>query len=397
MKIANRLNLIKPSMTLAIDAKAKELKAKGVDVIGFGTGEPDFPTPDNVKEAAIRAIRNNETRYPPVSGTDGLKKAIIAKFEKDHGASYAPNQILVSSGAKQSFYNLAQALWEPGDEIIVPAPYWVSYPDMIMLSGAKPKIVETTASNGFKLTPDQLSDVVNENTKAIVINSPSNPTGSAYNKSELKALVECALKNNLLIISDEIYEKIVFDGFEQVSVASLGEEVRKNSVIINGASKAYSMTGWRIGYIAATPDIVSAVNKLQGQINSGACSISQAAAAEALIGPQDYLTERVQEFQKRRDFVLNTLESISGVSCFKPVGTFYCFPDFSGILGSSYEGKQIQDSLDLGAFLLEEAKVALVPGVPFGAKTNMRFSFATSMQVLEEGLSRIKNAFEKLG
>ena len=383
-------------MTLAIDAQAKELKSQGVDVIGFGAGEPDFPTPDNIKEAAIKAIQNNETRYPPVSGTDKLKKAIISKFEKENKVSYAPNQILVSSGAKQSFYNLAQALWEPGDEIIVPSPYWVSYPDMILLSGAKPKIVETTASNGFKLTPDQLNDAVSQYTKAIVINSPSNPTGSAYEKKELQSLAECAIRNGLLIISDEIYEKIIFDGFEQVSVASLGDEVKKNSVIINGASKAYSMTGWRIGYIAAEPEIVSAINKLQGQITSGACSISQAAAAEALSGPQDYLIDRVQEFQKRRDFVLATLESISGVSCHKPVGTFYCFPDFSGVLGTSYGGKQIKDSLDLGAFLLEEAKVALVPGVPFGAKANMRFSFATSMEVLEEGLSRIKKAFNKL-
>ncbi len=383
-------------MTLAIDAKAKALKAQGVDVIGFGTGEPDFPTPDNIKEAAIRAINNNQTKYPPVPGTDELKQAIVEKFQKENGVSYNSDQILVSTGAKQSFYNLAQALWEPGDEIIVPAPYWVSYPDMILLSGATPKIIKTTISNGFKLTPDQLQESVSDKTRAIVVNSPSNPTGSAYNREELEALVECSLKNNLLIISDEIYERIVFDGFEQVSVASLGEEVKKNSVIINGVSKAYSMTGWRIGYIAADPEIVKAVKKLQGQITSGACSISQAAAAEALSGPQDYIPERVQEFQKRRDFVLKTLNSIDGVDCFKPAGTFYCFPDFTGVLGASFKGKKIEDSLDLGDFLLDEAKVALVPGAAFGAKPNMRFSYATSMEILEEGLSRIKNAFEKL-
>lgn len=396
MKISKRLTSIKPSMTLAIDAKAKALKAQGVDVIGFGTGEPDFPTPDNIKEAAIRAINNNQTKYPPVPGTDELKQAIVEKFQKENGVSYNSDQILVSTGAKQSFYNLAQALWEPGDEIIVPAPYWVSYPDMILLSGATPKIIKTTISNGFKLTPDQLQESVSDKTRAIVVNSPSNPTGSAYNREELEALVECSLKNNLLIISDEIYERIVFDGFEQVSVASLGEEVKKNSVIINGVSKAYSMTGWRIGYIAADPEIVKAVKKLQGQITSGACSISQAAAAEALSGPQDYIPERVQEFQKRRDFVLKTLNSIDGVDCFKPAGTFYCFPDFTGVLGASFKGKKIEDSLDLGDFLLDEAKVALVPGAAFGAKPNMRFSYATSMEILEEGLSRIKNAFEKL-
>jgi aspartate aminotransferase len=396
MKISNRLNSINPSMTLAIDAKAKELKAQGVDVIGFGTGEPDFPTPENVKEAAIKAIRNNQTKYPPVPGTDELKNAIIQKFQNENGVTYSSDQILVSTGAKQSFYNLAQTLWEPGDEIIVPAPYWVSYPDMILLSGATPKIVETTISNGFKLTPDQLKDAVSKKTKAIVINSPSNPTGSAYSKKELEALVECALKNNLLIVSDEIYERIVFDGFEQVSVASLGEEVKKHSIIINGTSKAFSMTGWRIGYMVAEPEIIKSAKKLQGQITSGACSISQAAAAEALTGPQDYIPERVQEFQKRRDFVLKALESINGVNCFKPVGTFYCFPDFSGILGASFNGKKIENSLDLGEFLLEEAKVALVPGSAFGAKANMRFSYATSMQILEEGLSRIKNTFEKL-
>jgi aspartate aminotransferase len=396
MKISNRLNSVKPSMTLAIDAKAKELKAQGVDVIGFGTGEPDFPTPENIKEAAIKAIRGNQTKYPPVPGTDELKNAIIQKFQKENGISYNSDQILVSTGAKQSFYNLAQTLWEPGDEIIIPSPYWVSYPDMVLLSGATPKIVDTNISNGYKLTPDQLNDAVSKNTRAIVINSPSNPTGSAYNKKELEALVECALKNKLLIISDEIYERIVFDGFEQVSVASLGEEVKKNSVIINGVSKAFSMTGWRIGYIAAEPEIVKAVKKLQGQITSGACSISQAAAAEALTGPQDYIPERVQEFQKRRDFVLKTLESIDGVNCFKPVGTFYCFPDFSGILGASFNGQKIEDSVDLGKFLLEEAKVALVPGSAFGAKANMRFSYATSMEILKEGLSRIKSALEKL-
>lgn len=383
-------------MTIAIDAKAKELRAQGVDVIGFGTGEPDFPTPENIKEAAIKAIRNNQTKYTPVPGTDELKNAIIQKFQKENGVAYNSDQILVSTGAKQSFYNLAQALWEPGDEIIVPSPYWVSYPDMILLSGATPKIVDTTISNGFKLTLDQLKDAISNNTKAIVINSPSNPTGSAYNKKELEALVECALKNNLLIISDEIYERIVFDDFEQVSVASLGKEAKKNSVIINGVSKAFSMTGWRIGYIAADPEIVKAVKKLQGQITSGACSISQAAAVEALTGPQNYIPERVQEFQKRRDFVLNTLESINVVKCFKPAGTFYCFPDFSGIFGASFNGKKIEDSLTLGEFLLDEAKVALVPGSAFGAKANMRFSYATSMEILEEGLSRIKNAFKKL-
>ncbi len=396
MKISNRLTSIKPSMTLAIDAKAKELKAQGVDVIGFGTGEPDFPTPDNIKEAAIRAINNNQTKYPPVPGTDELKQAIVEKFQRENGVSYNSDQILVSTGAKHSFYNLAQALWEEGDEIIVPAPYWVSYPDMVMLSGATPKIVNTTISNGFKVTPDQIQEAVSKNTKAIIINSPSNPTGSAYDKKELEALVECCLKNNLLIISDEIYERIVFDDFEQVSVASLGEEVKNNSIIINGVSKAFSMTGWRIGYIAADPEIVKAVKKLQGQITSGACSISQAAAAEALSGPQDYIPTRVQEFQKRRDFVLKNLNSINGVDCFKPAGTFYCFPDFTGILGASFKGKKIEGSLDLGEFLLEEAKVALVPGEAFGAKPNMRFSYATSMDILEEGLSRIKNAFEKL-
>lgn len=268
MKFSQRIQNIKPSMTLAITAKAKAMSAQGDNVIGFGAGEPDFGTPENIKQAAIDAIHNNDTYYTPVGGTDKLKDAIIEKFKRDNALTYSRDQVIVSCGAKHSFYNLAMVLWDKGDEVIVPAPYWVSYPEMVTLADATPVIVETAQSNDFKITPEQLQAAVTPNTRAVIINSPSNPTGSAYTRTELEALAEVALKNNLMVVSDEIYEKIVFDGFEHVSIASFSEEMKKNTVVINGASKCFAMTGWRIGYLAAEADIVKAVNKLQGQSTS---------------------------------------------------------------------------------------------------------------------------------
>ena len=383
-------------MTLAVDAKAKELRANGVDIIGFGAGEPDFDTPDKIKKAGIAAIETNMTRYTPVGGIDALKQAIVNKFERDNNLIYKKNQILVSCGAKHSLFNIAQVLWEEGDEIIVPAPYWVSYPDIIRYAGAKPVIIDTLSTNEFKITPGQISSAVTANTRAIIINSPSNPTGSAYSKKELEGIAECALSNKLLIVSDEIYEKVVFDGFEQHSICSIGKEVQNNSILINGVSKSYAMTGWRIGYLAANEEIVKQAGKLQGQSTSNPTSISQMASITALNDTDSDVRQMIEEFQKRRDTILNCLLKIPFVECYKPVGSFYTFPDFSAFYGKSFKGEKIEGSMQLANFLLEEGKVALVPGIAFGAEKNLRLSFAASMATIKQGVDRITKALDLL-
>ncbi|MEE3346650.1 MAG: pyridoxal phosphate-dependent aminotransferase [Nitrospinota bacterium] len=398
MKFSERILNISPSMTLAIDAKAREMKAQGEDVIGFGAGEPDFNTPERIKQAGIRAVENNETRYTPVGGTDLLKEAIISKLERDNGLVYEKNQILASCGAKHSFYNLAQVLWQAGDEVIIPAPYWVSFPEIVTLSGARPLIIHTGAEQDFKITAEQIENVVTPNTRAIVINSPSNPTGSAYEKDELEKLAECALRHGLLIISDEIYEQIVFDGFHHTSIASISKEVQKQCVVINGVSKSYAMTGWRIGYMASgDPEIVKQVSKLQGQSTSNPCAVSQAASIEALTGPLDEIHEMVCEFEKRRDIIVERLTQIPGVSCRKPIGSFYSFPDFSGVYGKKdMNGKVLKGSLDFTDYLLLAEKVAIVPGIAFGSDAHARLAFAMSLEKIEAGTHRIKEAISKL-
>lgn len=396
MKFSHRIQTVKTSLTLEITTLANELKAKGEDVIGFGAGEPDFDTPDNVKQAAIRAIQENDTRYTPVGGTNELKDAVIQKLKQDNGLNYQRNQIVVSCGAKHSFFNLAQVLWEKGDEVLVPAPYWLSYPEMILLAGGTPIIVQTSEQTGFKVTPEQIDGAVTPHTRAIIINSPSNPTGSAYSRKELEGIAECALKHKLLIISDEIYEKIVFDGFEQISIASLGKEVQENCVVINGMSKCHAMTGWRIGYLAAEPEIVTQVLKLQSQSTSNPTSISQAASIEALTGPQDNVVRMVEEFSKRRNILMDLITEIEGVSCYRPVGSFYTFPDFSAFYGKSYHGETVKGSVEFARFLLQEAKVALVPGIAFGADNNVRLSFAASQEVIRQGMGRIAKAVASL-
>ena len=398
MKFSERILNINPSMTLAIDAKAREMKARGEDVIGFGAGEPDFNTPERIKQAGISAIENNETRYTPVGGTDLLKEAIITKLERDSGLVYEKNQILASCGAKHSFYNLAQVLWQAGDEVIIPAPYWVSFPEIVTLSGARPLIIHTGAEQDFKITAEQIENAVTPNTRAIVINSPSNPTGSAYNNDELEKLAECALRHGLLIISDEIYEPIVFDGFHHTSIASISKEVQKQCVVINGVSKSYAMTGWRIGYMASgDPEIVKQVSKLQGQSTSNPCTVSQAASIEALTGPLDEIHEMVCEFEKRRDIIVERLTQIPGVSCRKPIGSFYSFPDFSGVYGKKdMNGKVLKGSLDFTDYLLLAEKVAIVPGIAFGSDAHARLAFAMSLEKIEAGTHRIKEAISKL-
>ncbi|MGZ3524710.1 MAG: pyridoxal phosphate-dependent aminotransferase [Thermodesulfobacteriota bacterium] len=394
--LSNRARSLKPSPTLAINAKAKSMQAQGIHVISFGAGEPDFDTPQNIKQAAKKAIDDGFTKYTPVGGIDDLKDAIIKKFQRDSGLTYKRSEIMVSCGGKHSFYNLAQAIFDQGNEVIVPAPYWVSYPPMVALANATPIIVETTEKNKFKITPEELKKAVTPKTKALIINSPSNPTGSAYTKNELEEIGEMAIAKNFFVISDEIYEKIVYDGFQFTSIASLGEEMKKKTIIVHGVAKTYAMTGWRIGYTAGSEEIISAMNNIQSQSTSNPTSISQKASVEALIGPQNEVEKMVSVFGQRRNYVVDRLNKIPGVSCYKPVGAFYVFPNFSSHYGKSYQGKKIENSTMLADYFLDVAKVAVVPGVEFGADPFERLSYATSMEDIQEGLNRIEEALKKL-
>ncbi|MDO9528379.1 MAG: pyridoxal phosphate-dependent aminotransferase [Syntrophales bacterium] len=396
MKLASRVGKVKPSPTLAITVKAKALRAEGRDVIGFGAGEPDFDTPSNIKQAAIKAIDEGFTKYTPSGGIDELKDAIINKFKLDNKLTYNRSQIVVSCGAKDTLYNLAQALFEEGDEVIIPSPYWVSYPDIVILAGATPVILETKESDGFKISPEKLEKAITKNTKAVVLNSPSNPTGVAYLYNELEALAEIAVKKNILVISDDVYEKIVYDGFRFYNIASVGEEIKRLTLAVNAVSKTYAMTGWRIGYAAGPEDIIAAVTKIQSQNISNPTSISQKAAVEAMQGNQDIVAEMVKEFKKRRDYIVGKLNSIPGVNCMNPQGAFYVFPDVSSLYGMSYGGKKISSSTDFAEYLLDEVDVAVVPGVAFGDDNHIRLSYATSMDNIQKGLERIGNAVAKL-
>lgn len=394
--LSNRAKSLKPSPTLAINAKAKSMQAQGIHVISFGAGEPDFDTPQNIKQAAKKALDDGFTKYTPVGGIDDLKDAIIKKFQRDSSLSYKRSEIIVSCGGKHSFYNLAQAIFDQGEEVIIPAPYWVSYPPMVALANAAPVIVETTEKNEFKITPEELKKAITPKTKALIINSPSNPTGSAYTKKELEKIAEIAISKNFFVISDEIYEKIVYDGFEFTSIASLSEEMKKKTIIVHGVAKTYAMTGWRIGYTAGSEEIISAMNNIQSQSTSNPTSISQKASVEALIGPQNEVEKMVSAFAQRRNYIVDRLNKIPGVSCYKPVGAFYAFPNFSSYYGKSYQGKKIENSTHLADYFLDVAKVAVVPGVEFGADPFERLSYATSMEDIKEGLNRIEEALKKL-
>jgi len=394
--LSDRAKSLRPSPTLAINAKAKSMQAQGIQVISFGAGEPDFDTPENIKRAAKKAIDEGFTKYTPVGGIDDLKDAIIKKFQRDSGLSYKRSEILVSCGGKHSFYNLAQAIFDQGDEVIVPAPYWVSYPPMVSLAGGSPVIVETTEKNEFKITPEDLKKALTPKTKALIINSPSNPTGSAYAKKELERIAEIAISKTFFVISDEIYEKIVYDGFQFISIASLSEEMKKKTIIVHGVAKTYAMTGWRIGYTAGSEEVISAMNNIQSQSTSNPTSIAQKASVEALAGPQDEVGKMVSAFAQRRDYIVDRLNKIPGVSCYKPAGAFYVFPNFSSYYGKSYESKKIENSTHLADFFLDVARVAVVPGVEFGADPFERLSYATSMEDIKEGLNRIEEALKKL-
>ena len=391
--VSNSLKRIKPSPTIAVSQKARELKAAGKDVIGLGAGEPDFDTPENIKQAAIDAINRGDTKYTAVDGTPDLKKAIVNKFKRENNLEYSTNEITVGTGGKQVIYNALMATLNKGDEVIIPDPYWVSYPDMVLLAGGNPKIVKCNENDGFKLTPKNLKKTITKKTKWLILNSPSNPTGASYTKEEIEALSEVLIKNkNVHILSDDIYEHITYDNFNFFTIAQVSK-LKNRTLTMNGVSKSYAMTGWRIGYAAGPKEIIKAISKIQSQSTSNPSSISQAAAVEALNGTQDFIKERANAFKERRDFVVNSLNNIKGISCLKPSGAFYVFPSCKKLLGKKTKLKTDKDFVEK---LLEEALVAVVQGSAFGLDGYFRISYATSMDNLKKALERIKSFCESL-
>lgn len=392
MKISKRAKNIAASLTLAISAKAKQMKKEGIDVVSFGAGEPDFDTPEFIKEAGIKAIKDGFTKYTPTSGTPELKEAICEKFKKDNDLEYKPSQIIVSCGAKHSLYNIFMAILDPGDEVIIPAPYWLSYPEMVKMAGGVPVFLTATADNDFKITPEQLESEITKKTVALVINSPSNPTGSVYTKEELEQFAEIAYRRKIAVVSDEIYEKLIYDGEKHVSIASLGKELKDMTFVVNGMSKSYSMTGWRIGYAAGPEDAIASMGRVQDHSTSNPTSISQVAALAAIKGDQSCVKDMLVQFDKRRKYIVERLTNIPGVKCPVPKGAFYVLPDMGVYLNQEINGKMIKGSMDLCDYLLDDAKVSVVPGVAFGADTCIRLSYATSMENIEKGLDRIEKA-----
>ncbi|MCX8044900.1 MAG: pyridoxal phosphate-dependent aminotransferase [Desulfobacterota bacterium] len=396
MHLAKRMEHIKPSPTLAVDAKAKALKAQGVDVVGFGAGEPDFDTPDHIKQAAIKALHEGFTKYTPAGGTEELKAAVCEKFKKDNGLVYSPAEILISCGAKHSLYNIFQALLDPGDEVIIPAPYWVSYPDMVYLAGGVPVIITAGEREGFKITPEMLAATITSRTKAFILNSPSNPTGAAYTREELEGIAEVLKKTAVLVISDEIYEKIIYDNLVAHSIVTVAPELRDRAIIVNGVSKTYAMTGWRIGYAAGPKHIIAAMTNIQSQSTSNPTSIAQKAALAALTGPQDFITTMNTEFDRRRRYMVERLNNIPGIHCAMPAGAFYTFPSIAQLCGAQGNGKVITDADAFAAYLLDTVNVAVVSGSAFGAPTNIRLSYATSFETIVKGIDRIEQAVRAL-
>jgi aspartate aminotransferase len=395
-KLAERTKGIKPSVTLAIAAKAGKLRSEGIDVVNFSAGEPDFDTPEHIKAAAVEALRKGMTKYTDVKGIDPLREAITQKYQREYGLAYRKEDVLVSCGAKHSLYNLFQAVVGPEDEVVIPAPYWVSYSDMALLAGAVPKYVSTTEETGFRMKPEQLQAALTPRTRVVVLNSPCNPTGATYERDELGAIAGVLEKHECLIISDDIYEKIVYDNLQVHNIVGLSPSLRERTIIINGVSKTYAMTGWRIGYALGPADVINAATKIQSQSTSNATSIAQAAALEALRGSQDDVNRMVREFQKRRDVIVERLNGVEGIRCLKPQGAFYVFPDVGFLMGKAGNGKKIGSPCELANYLLEEAKVAVVPGEDFGSKRHIRFSYATSLEDIVKGCKRIHEAVAKL-
>jgi len=396
MHTSERVNKIHVSPTMQVAAEAKKMKAEGIDVIDLSVGEPDFPTPHNIKEAAKKAIDENQTRYTINAGTIELRKAIAQKLKRDNHLDYSLNEIIVSNGAKQCVYNSILATINDGDEVIIPSPYWVSYPDMVSMANGKSVFIETKESDGFKLKPEQLESAITPKTKILILCNPSNPTGSAYSKNELEALAEVINGKNLFIIADEIYEKLTYGDYKFVSFASISDEMKRRTIVVNGVSKTYSMTGWRIGYTAGPEYIIEAINKIQSHSTSNASSVSQAAAIEALAGPQYVISEMLEEFKLRQEYFLRELTSIKGITCYKPEGAFFLFPNVSHYFGKSTGVFKIAHSFDFAIYILYEAHIAAVPGSAFGAEGYMRFSYTTSMENLKEAIVRLRKALSKL-
>jgi aspartate aminotransferase len=394
--LAERTLLIKPSVTLAIAAKAAKLRSEGVDVVNFSAGEPDFDTPERIKAAAVEALKQGMTKYTDVRGIEPLRQAITQKYQREYRLNYQISEVLVSCGAKHSLYNVFQAVVNPGDEVLIPAPYWVSYADMALLAGGMPKIIQTSEVAGFRITAQQLADALSSRTRVFVLNSPSNPTGASYDKNELVAIAQVLEKNNCLIITDDIYEKIVYDNFKVQNLVALAPSLRERIVIVNGVSKTYAMTGWRIGYALGSAAIIGAAGKIQSQSTSNPTSIAQAAALEAIRGPQEDVPMMVGEFQKRRNVIVERLNAIDGVRCLMPQGAFYVFANIATFIGKSANAKKIGSPCDIADYLLEEAKVAAVPGEDFGSMEHIRLSYATSLENIEEGSRRMRDSFAKI-
>ncbi len=397
MNISQRAKNLVPSATLAIGAKARQMQADGIDVIGFAQGEPDFDTPGHIKEAAIQAVRDGFTKYTATGGINELKDAVAAKLKRDNGLTYARNQVLVSCGGKHSLYNVFQALLDPGDEVIIPAPYWVSFPEQVKLCDATPVIVQTKESQGFRLNREILEPAVTPRTKIVVLNSPSNPTGAALSRTELEGVAALAVQRGLCIVSDETYEALVYDGFQHLSIASLGAAAYAHTIVVNSMSKAYAMTGWRLGYAAGPAEIIKAMDGLQGQMTSNPTSFAQRGAVVALIGPQEPTHQMREEFATRRRHIVDRLNGMPGIRCHNPEGAFYVFPNIARLYEKRYQGKPITNSTEFSAFLLDAARIAVVPGVEFGNDNHIRISYATSMANIEKGMDRMAKAIAALG
>jgi aspartate aminotransferase len=390
VRLAKRTNVVIASPTLALDARTKELVAQGIDIVSFGVGEPDFDTPAHVKEAAIKAINDNFTHYPPNPGIPDLRAAVCKKFKEDNGLDYKPSQVLVSCGAKHSIFNAIMALVGEGDEAIIPSPFWVSYPEMVKIAGGTPVIVATAEKDNFKITAERLEAAITPKTTCMFLNSPSNPTGAVYSKDELLAVAEVCKKHDIIIISDEIYEKLLYDKAQHVSIAALSEDAKRRTITVNGVSKAYAMTGWRIGYAAGDPKIIQAMADIQSHATSAASGISQKAAVAGLLGPQQPLKDMLEQFRKRAEYMHERINKIPGFFCRKPTGAFYVFPNVSAHYGKSYEGEVVTDGDKMCSLLLEKARVAISPGAGFGNPENIRLSYATSLEQIKEGLDRVE-------
>ncbi len=387
--ISKKAKAISPSATLAIDSKFKAMKAEGIDVVGFGAGEPDFNTPKHIREAAVKAIEDGMTKYTPAAGMLDLRKAVARKFKNENGLDYAPTDIVVSNGAKHSLVNAFMAICNPGDEVIIPAPYWVSYPEMVKLADGVPVILHTTEENDFKATAEEYEAAITDKTRAIVLNSPSNPTGMVYTAEELKAIAEVAVKHNIYVVSDEIYEHLIYEG-KHISIASFGEKIKNLTIIVNGVSKTYAMTGWRIGFTASNPEIAKVMSNIQSHATSNPNSIAQVATIAALDGDKTAVEEMREAFKQRRDYMVDRINSIDGVSCKKPQGAFYVMMNIKALKGKTFYGREITTAMDLSEMLLDKAKLAVVPCEGFGNGDYVRWSYATSMDNIKEGLNRLE-------